>query len=80
MVLERGIDGVAVLAMALLIFGARGGPDAGALAVGIPLLAGAALPLAGVVWLRFAPDQVVARRARACSACSEGAGAAPSSA
>ena len=58
-VLERGIDGVAVLAMALLIFGARGGPDAGALAVGIPLLAGAALPLAGVVWLRLAPDQVV---------------------
>lgn len=58
-VLERGIDGVAVIAMALLIFGARGGPDAGALAVGIPLLAGAALPLAGVVWLRVAPDQVV---------------------
>jgi uncharacterized membrane protein YbhN (UPF0104 family) len=58
-VLERGLDGVAVLAMALLIFGARGGPDAGALAVGIPLLAGATLPLAGVVWLRLAPDQVV---------------------
>jgi len=58
-VLERGIDGVAVVAMALVIFGAHGGPDDGALAVGIPLLAGAALPLAGVVWLRLAPEQVV---------------------
>ncbi len=58
-VLERGIDGVAVLAMALVIFGTRGRPDDGALAVGIPLLAGAALPLAAVVWLRVAPDQVV---------------------
>ena len=28
-VLERGIDGVAVLAMALMIFGARGGADGG---------------------------------------------------
>ena len=36
-VLERGIDGVAVVAMALVIFGARGGPDDGALAVGSPL-------------------------------------------
>lgn len=58
-VLERGIDGVAVVAMALVIFGSSGGPDDGALAVGIPLLAGAALPLAGVVWLRLAPEQVV---------------------
>ena len=58
-VLERGIDGIAVIAMALVIFGARGSPDAGALAVGTPLVAGAALPLAGVVWLRVAPGQVV---------------------
>ncbi len=58
-VLERGIDGIAVVAMALVIFGARGGTDAGALAVGIPLLVGAAVPLAAVVWLRLAPEQVV---------------------
>lgn len=58
-VLERGIDGIAVVVLALVIFGARGSPDAGALAVGIPLLAGAALPLLGIVWLRLAPEQVV---------------------
>ncbi len=39
-VLERGIDGVAVVALALVIFGARGGPDAGALAVGAPAAGG----------------------------------------
>ena len=75
-VLERGIDGIAVLAMALVIFGARGGPDDGALAVGIPLLAGAALPLAAVVWLRVAPDQVV-RVTRALLGSVGGRGTAP---
>jgi len=75
-VLERGIDGIAVLAMALVIFGARRGPDDGALAVGIPLLAGAALPLAAVVWLRVAPDQVV-RVTRALLGWVGGRGTAP---
>lgn len=58
-VLERGIDGLVVLGMALAIFGARGRPDAGALAVGLPLAAVAVLPFIGVVWLRVAPEQVI---------------------
>jgi uncharacterized protein (TIRG00374 family) len=66
-VLERGIDGLVVLAMALAIFGARGSADAGVLAVGLPLLVAALLPFGGVLWLRIAPEQVVriARRATA---------------
>lgn len=75
-VLERGIDGIMVLAMALVIFGARGGTDDGALAVGIPLLAGAAIPLAAVAWLRVAPDQVV-RMTRAMLGWVGGRGAEP---
>jgi hypothetical protein len=59
-VLERGIDGLAVLLLALAIFGARGSADSGALAVGVPLLAIGIVPLAAMVWLRVAPDQVVA--------------------
>lgn len=59
-VLERGIDGLAVLALALAIFGSRGSADAGALAIGVPLLAAGLLPLGAMVWLRFRPDQVIA--------------------
>lgn len=58
-VLERVIDGVVVIAMALVIFGVRGSAEGG-LAVGIPLLAGAVLPLAGVLLMRFAPERAVA--------------------
>jgi uncharacterized protein (TIRG00374 family) len=58
-VLERGIDGLAVLALALAIFGARGTADAGALAVGVPLIAAGLLPLGAMVWLRFRPEQVI---------------------
>jgi uncharacterized protein (TIRG00374 family) len=58
-VLERGIDGLVVLGLALALFGARGGPDAGALAVGAPLLLAGVLPLGAVLWLRIAPEQVI---------------------
>ena len=58
-VLERGIDGLAVLVLALAIFGARGRADDGLLAVGLPLLAAGLLPLGAMVWLRIAPDQVI---------------------
>jgi len=58
-VLERGIDGLAVLMLALAIFGARGRADSSALAVGLPLLAIGLLPLVAMVWLRLAPEQVV---------------------
>jgi uncharacterized protein (TIRG00374 family) len=59
-VLERGLDGLAVLLLALAIFGLRGSADAGMLAVGLPLLAIGLVPLAAMVWLRIAPGQVVA--------------------
>jgi len=59
-VLERGIDGLAVLLLALAIFGVRGSADAGMLAVGVPLLVIGLVPLVGMVWLRLAPGQVVA--------------------
>jgi uncharacterized protein (TIRG00374 family) len=58
-VLERGIDGLCVLALAVAIFGARGSADAGVLAVGVPLIAAGLLPLGAMVWLRFRPDQVI---------------------
>jgi hypothetical protein len=57
-VLERVVDGLAVVGMALLIFGMRRG-HGGVLAVGIPLLLVGVLPLAGVLLLRFAPDRAV---------------------
>ncbi len=59
-VLERGIDGLVVLGMALAIFGARGRADTSALAVGAPLMMAGLLPLAAVVWRRAAPEQVIA--------------------
>lgn len=59
-VLERGIDGLVVLGMALTIFGARErAEDASVLAVGAPLLAAGLLPLAAVIWLRVAPEQMI---------------------
>lgn len=60
-VLERGIDGLAVLVLAVAIFGARGGgaADSSALAVGVPLVIAGLLPLGAMVWLRIAPGQVV---------------------
>src|SRR5262249_24808994 len=58
-VLERVVDGLAVVAMALVIFGVRRG-HGGVLAVGIPLLLVAILPLGGVLLLRFAPERAVA--------------------
>jgi len=54
------IDGLAVLLLALAIFGVRGSADAGMLAVGVPLLVIGLVPLVGMVWLRLAPGQVVA--------------------
>lgn len=59
-VLERVIDGLVVVGMAMVIFGARGGRGGSVLAVGIPLLLGAILPLGGVLLLRYAPDRAVA--------------------
>ena len=59
-VLERVIDGVMVVGMAMVIFGARGGRGGSVLAVGIPLLLGAVIPLGGVLLLRFAPESAVA--------------------
>ena len=58
-VLERVVDGLAVVGMALVIFGVRRG-HGGVLAVGVPLLLVAILPLVGVLLLRFAPERAVA--------------------
>jgi glycosyltransferase 2 family protein len=57
-VLERVVDGLAVVGMALVIFGVRRG-HGGVLAVGIPLLVVGVLPLACVLLLRFAPERAV---------------------
>ena len=59
-VLERVIDGLVVLGMALVLFGMRGSRRGDALAVGLPLLAVALLPLAAVLLLRFAPERAAA--------------------
>jgi uncharacterized protein (TIRG00374 family) len=59
-VLERVIDGVVVVAMAMAIFGVRGSRGGDILAVGLPLLAGAGLPLGAVLLMRFAPEKAVA--------------------
>ncbi len=59
-VLERLLDAIAVLAMALVIFGVRGTRSGDALVVGLPLLAGALLPLGAVVGMRFAPERAAA--------------------
>src|SRR5690606_35929134 len=59
-VLERVIDGLVVIAMALAIFGVRGTRSGEALAVGLPLLAGAVLPLGAVLLMRFAPERAAA--------------------
>jgi uncharacterized protein (TIRG00374 family) len=56
-VLERVIDGVIVVAMALVIFGVRGTRSGDALVVGLPLFAGAFLPLGAVLLMRFAPER-----------------------
>lgn len=76
-VLERGIDGLIVIGLALAIFGARGSADAGALAVGVPLLLAGVLPLGAVVWLRVAPDQVIAVIRAVLGFATRGRGAAP---
>lgn len=59
-VLERVIDGLVVIAMATAIFGVRGSRAGDGLVVGLPLLAGAVLPLGGVLMMRFAPERVAA--------------------
>jgi hypothetical protein len=56
-VLERVVDGLFVVGMALVIFGVRGTRGGDALAVGIPLILGALLPLGAVLLMRFAPDR-----------------------
>jgi len=73
-VLERGIDGLCVLAVA--IFGARGSADAGVLAVGVPLIAAGLLPLGAMVWLRFRPDQVIGLMRAVLGVVTRGRGAA----
>jgi uncharacterized protein (TIRG00374 family) len=74
-VLERGIDGLVVLGLALALFGARSGADPGALAVGAPLLLAGLLPLGAVVWLRLAPAQVVSITRRVLGLLTRGRGA-----
>ncbi|HSJ97766.1 MAG TPA: lysylphosphatidylglycerol synthase transmembrane domain-containing protein [Myxococcota bacterium] len=59
-VLERVIDGIVVVGMAIAIFGARGTRSGDALAVGLPLLLGALLPLGLVLLMRFAPERAAA--------------------
>jgi uncharacterized protein (TIRG00374 family) len=59
-VLERVLDGIVVVGMALVIFGVRGSRSGDTLAVGVPLLAGALLPLGAVVLMRFAPERAAA--------------------
>lgn len=75
-VLERGIDGAIVIGLALAIFGARGSADAGVLAVGVPLLVAGVLPLGAVLWLRIAPEQVIAVVHRVLGVVVRGRGAA----
>lgn len=76
-VLERGIDGLIVIGLALAIFGARGSADPGALAVGVPLLLAGVLPLGAVLWLRIAPEQVIATIRVVFGVVTRGRGAAP---
>jgi uncharacterized protein (TIRG00374 family) len=59
-VLERMIDGMVVLAMALAIFGVRGSRSGEVLTVGLPLLVGAGAPLGAVLLMRFAPERAAA--------------------
>lgn len=59
-VLERVLDGLVVVLMALAIFGVRGSRGGEALAVGLPLAIGAGLPLGAVVLMRFAPERAAA--------------------
>ncbi len=60
-VLERVLDAMVVLGLALLLFGVRGGPGAGqaGLAVGVPLALAAAIPVGAVALLRAAPDRTI---------------------
>lgn len=60
-VLERVIDAVVVLALASAVLGVSGaqGRGDGTLAVGIPLIVSAMIPLAGVILLRVAPERIV---------------------
>lgn len=55
-VLERVIDGIVVVVLAMVIFGVRGSRSGDTLAVGIPLLFGALLPLGAVLLMRFRPE------------------------
>jgi uncharacterized protein (TIRG00374 family) len=59
-VLERVIDGLVVIALATAIFGVRGSRSGDGLVVGLPLLAGAVLPLGAVLLMRFAPARAAA--------------------
>ncbi|MDJ0865346.1 MAG: lysylphosphatidylglycerol synthase transmembrane domain-containing protein [Myxococcota bacterium] len=56
---ERVIDATAVVAMALVVFGARTGGGGAALSVGLPLLLALSLPLGLVAMLRLAPDRLI---------------------
>lgn len=76
-VLERGIDGLVVIGLALAIFGARGSAEPGALAVGVPLLLAGVLPLGAVIWLRIAPEQVIRAIRLVFRVIAGGRGAAP---
>jgi uncharacterized protein (TIRG00374 family) len=76
-VLERGIDGLIVIGLALAIFGARGSADPGILAVGVPLLLAGVLPLGAVLWLRIAPEQVIGAIRLVLGIVTRGRGAAP---
>lgn len=65
-VLERVIDGIVVVVLAMVIFGVRGSRSGDTLAVGIPLLFGALLPLGAVLLMRFRPEGA-ARLARSAA-------------
>jgi hypothetical protein len=54
------VDGIVVVAMALVIFGVRGSRGGDVLVVGLPLLVGAGLPLGAVLLMRFAPERAAA--------------------
>ncbi len=58
-ILERAIDAVLVVGLALVVFGTQA-QSGSALAVGVPLLIALSIPIGGVLLMRLAPDRAVA--------------------
>ena len=59
-ILERVIDGVVVIGLAMVVFGTQTQGRGTALAVGVPLLLALSIPVAGVLLMRLAPERALA--------------------